>query len=61
MVRRGIRQMRIVHVRSLSGTTKFGMLRSILGPMKADSNACEASARSEKTDAVDTKNGDQEV
>ena len=53
--------MRIVHVRSLSGTTKFRMLHSTLGPVKADSNACEVSARSEETDAVDTKNGDQEV
>ena len=61
MDRRDIRQMRIVHVQPLSGTTKFGMLRSTLGPVKADSNACEVSARSEKTAVVDTKNGDQEV
>ena len=37
------------------------MLRSILGPDKGVSNACEVSARSTKTDVVTNYNGDQEV
>ena len=43
------------------GITNFGMLRLTLGRRTVESNACEVSARSELTGAVDTKNGDQEV
>ena len=39
------------------GASKFGMLRLTLG----ESNACEVSARSGRTGAVNTNNGDQEV
>lgn len=61
MDRRDIRQMRIVHVQPLSGTTKFGMLRLTLGQLMAKSNACEVSMPSLWTGVVNSNNGDQEV
>ena len=43
------------------GTTKFGMLRSTLGPDKGVSNAREVSTRSGVNCVVTTHNGDLEV